>query len=251
VIFTVSLAGQTGRTVTVDYSTADGTATAPGDYTSTSGTLSFAPGETAKTITVPVVGDTIDEPDETFSVALSGAVDVTIADGLGVGTIVDDDQPSSPGEGRAISVRNVRVKEGDSGTTAARFTVSLSTASAQDVAVDYTTVDGTAIAPADYSTVSGRLVFPAGATGATVTVPVVGDTVPERRETFSLVLSNPSAGADIAAGRGVGIIVDDDRCFGAIPGPALGGAPRAPRGIAFTAVFEAPDAPSGVSLFRP
>jgi hypothetical protein len=208
--FTVSLAGQTERTVAVSYGTADGTATAPGDYTSTSATLSFAPGETSKTVTVPVAGDTLDEPDETFAVDLADAVDASIADGEGVGTIVDDDEPLPPGAGPAISVGNVRVTEGDSDTTPATFKVSLSRPSAQDVAVGYATVDGTAVADTDYVATTGRLVVPAGETASTVTVPVRGDTVRERRETFSLVLSNPSAGADIAAGAGIGTIMDDD-----------------------------------------
>jgi hypothetical protein len=208
--FTVSLAGQSDRTVSVGYATADDTATAPGDYTSTSGTLSFAPGETSKTVTVPVAGDTLDEPDETFAVDLADAVDASIADGEGVGTIVDDDEPLPPGAGPAISVGNVRVTEGDSDTTPATFKVSLSRPSAQDVAVGYATVDGTAVADTDYVATTGRLVVPAGETASTVTVPVRGDTVRERRETFSLVLSNPSAGADIAAGAGIGTIMDDD-----------------------------------------
>jgi Calx-beta domain/Glucose / Sorbosone dehydrogenase len=213
--FTVSLAGQTERTVTVSYGTADGTATAPGDYTSTSGTLSFAPGETTKTISVAVAGDTIDEADETFAVNLTDAVDASIADGEGAGTITDNDEPLPPGEAPAISVANVRVREGDSDTTPATFKVSLSKPATQDVAVDYTTLDGTAIAPWDYLTTTGRLVVPPGATAATVTVPVRADTIWERRETFSLVLSNPSTGAAILDGRGRAAIVDDDLGGGA------------------------------------
>ena len=79
----------------VTYATANGTATAGSDYTATSGTLTFAPGESTKTITVLVKGDKTKEPDETFYVNLSGAVGATIADGTGVGTILNDDSKTS------------------------------------------------------------------------------------------------------------------------------------------------------------
>ena len=77
----------------VDYATANGTASAPSDYASRGGTLTFSSGQTQKTIEVPVKGDTLDEPDETFSVALSNPSNATISDGRAVGTITDDDPP--------------------------------------------------------------------------------------------------------------------------------------------------------------
>ena len=76
--FTVTLAKRTPLRVSVAYTTADGTATAGSDYTATTGTLVFAPGETSKTIAVPIVGDTAFEPDETFTLALSNPVNGTI-----------------------------------------------------------------------------------------------------------------------------------------------------------------------------
>ena len=94
--FTVTLAPANNQTVTVNFTTANGTATAPGDYTATSGTLTFAPNETTKTISVPVKGDTLVEPDETFFVNLSGATVATISDAQGQGTIVNDDTNSPP-----------------------------------------------------------------------------------------------------------------------------------------------------------
>ncbi len=89
--FTISLSVATSQTVTVNYATADGTANAPTDYQATSGTLSFAPGETSKTVTVSVNGDTTVEPNETFTVNLTGAVNGTIVGGVGTGTIINDD----------------------------------------------------------------------------------------------------------------------------------------------------------------
>ncbi len=107
-VFTVTLSSPASGTVTVHFATADGTATSANgkdkDYTSTSGTLTFSPGQTSKTITVTVKGDKTVEPDETFFVNLSNASGATIADGQGVGTIVNDDgagpgKPSGGGPG--------------------------------------------------------------------------------------------------------------------------------------------------------
>jgi Tol biopolymer transport system component len=90
--FTVTLSGASTTAVAVDYATADGTATQPEDYQQTGDTLTFAANETTATVTVPVSGDTIDEPDESFSVLLSNPQNAEIADGEASGTIVDDDE---------------------------------------------------------------------------------------------------------------------------------------------------------------
>ena len=125
--FTVSLSTVSGRTVTVDYATANGTATAPADYTAVPVTaLSFSPGQTTRTVTVVVNGDALDEGDETFNVNLSGASGATIGDGIGVGTITDDDPLP------ALSINDVTVTEGDTGTVAATFTIGLSAAERPD-----------------------------------------------------------------------------------------------------------------------
>jgi hypothetical protein len=91
--FTVSLLGGTSaHAVTVNYTTANGTATSPSDYAATSGTVTFAPGEVSKTVTVQVAGDAVDEADETFAVNLSAPAGAGIVDGTGTGTILDDDR---------------------------------------------------------------------------------------------------------------------------------------------------------------
>lgn len=92
-VFTVTLSAASGQTVTVNHASADGTGTQPADYASTSGTLTFTPGQTTRTITVPVVGETDAEVNETFFVNLSGATNATISDNQGVGTITNDDAP--------------------------------------------------------------------------------------------------------------------------------------------------------------
>lgn len=80
-----------GADTTVDFATANGTATSGSDYSATNGTLMFAEGETSKTVAVPVLGDNIFEPDETFLLNLLGVTNGTIADGQGLGTILNDD----------------------------------------------------------------------------------------------------------------------------------------------------------------
>ena len=135
-VVTVSLSAPSTKTVTVNYSTANGTASAGSDYQAVSGKLTFAPGQTSKSILVPVIGDRLGEPNETFFVNLSGAKNATIADGQGVVTIVDDEP--------RISINDVSATEGNSGTTPFTFTVSLSAAHDEPVTVNYATADGTA-----------------------------------------------------------------------------------------------------------
>ncbi len=89
--FTVSLARETNDTITVDYATVNATASSPGDYTSVSDTLTFAPSDTSKTISITIVGDTAPEENETFEVHLSNPSNAQIADAVGVGTIENDD----------------------------------------------------------------------------------------------------------------------------------------------------------------
>jgi len=201
--FTVSLSAASGRTVRVNYATADGTGLAPSDYTATSGTLTFTPGQTTKTVTVLVKGDTMNEADETFFVNLSSAENATIADAQGVGTIRNDDAVPS------LSINDVTVTEGTGGTTDATFTVSLSGASGRTVTVKYATANGTAVAPGDYGAASGTLVFTPGETTQTIVIGVVADSMDEVDETFLVKLSSPT-NATISDGQGSGTITDDD-----------------------------------------
>ena len=200
-LLTVSLTGSSKPTVSVNYSTAHGTAYSGSDYQATSGKLTFAKGETSKSILVPVFGDTSIESDENFFVNLSGAKNATIADSQGVVTIVNDDT--------SIRIYDVWLSEGNSGTTNFDFTVNLSVAISQPVTVNYATADGTATAGSDYQAKSGKLTIPAGQTSGTVTVLVNGDGQSEPDENFFVNLSNPTTGT-IGDGQGVGTIYDDE-----------------------------------------
>jgi hypothetical protein len=141
-IFAVELSNASDHQITVNYqTTTGGTATAGSDYTATSGTLTFLPGETSKNISVSVHEDSTDETDETIIVALSSPVYATLdSPAEATGTIDDDDGP-------VISIANASGSEGDSVT----FTVSLSAISPQDVIVSYSATDGTAAVGTHYT----------------------------------------------------------------------------------------------------
>jgi hypothetical protein len=156
-VFTVSIVGAHSGNISVGYSTANGTATAGADYTATSGTLTFGPGESTKTISVPVKGDTLDEYDEQLFVNLSSAAGGVITDSQGTGTIQDDDPAP------LVTINDVSKKEGNRGYTSFVFTVSLSAASGKHVSVNYATADGTAkVSGSDYLAVSGYVNFAPG-----------------------------------------------------------------------------------------
>jgi hypothetical protein len=189
--------------VTVDYATADGAATAPADYTSTAGPLSFPAGTTTRTVTVPVIGDLLDEANETFPLRLESAAGALIGDAQATGTILDDDPPP------AFSIEDVSVTEGETGTTLAGFTLSLSAPSGRTVSLAAATADGTATADADFTPGAWTVVFPPGDMATTVNVALRGDRVWEADETFAVNLSAP-ANATLADGQGAGTILNDD-----------------------------------------
>jgi len=204
--FTVSLSSAPTIAVTVDYATADDTATAgSGDYVSTGGTLTFVAGETTKTVTVTVNGDTAVENNETFFVNLSNAVGAKIFDAQGKGTINNDDVPPA-----SLSINDISFAERHRESRGQSFTVTLSTALTTAVTVDYATSDGTATAGSDYVAKSGTITFSAGVTSQTITIIVYGDRTTEGDETFFVRLSNV-VGASISDGEGMATILNDDR----------------------------------------
>ena len=121
----MSLSAATTLDVTVRFATANDTAAAGIDYLATNGIITFSPGQTNKTILVPVISDLLHEPPETFQVNLSNPTNATLPNPHALVTIFDNDP--LPG----LSINDVTVSEGNSGTTNAVFTVSLSKASSQ------------------------------------------------------------------------------------------------------------------------
>ena len=166
--FTVSLSAVSATPVTVQYTTANGTATAGSDYTTTSGTLTIPAGATSRTVTIPVQGDTALEANETFFVNLSVPSGAKLTDAQGIGTINNDDI-------RNLKINDVSKAEGNSGTTPFTFTVSLNAISSGPVTVKYATANGTATAGSDYTAASGTLTIPAGQISKTLTINVIGN----------------------------------------------------------------------------
>ncbi|MDB5899650.1 MAG: type 1 secretion target domain protein, partial [Ramlibacter sp.] len=200
--FTVLLTAASGRPVSVNYATADGTAVAGGDYTAASGTLTFAPGVTAQTITVAIADDTVFEgaAGETFTVLLSGATNAAISTATGTGTIIDND-----GAPTITTIASPTATEGSDLV----YAVTLSNASSSATSFAFSLGGGSASA-ADYGaatfsngvTLSGAtLTVPAGVSSFTVTVAGVQDTLDEANETVPLSIGSVT---------GAGTIVDDD-----------------------------------------
>jgi hypothetical protein len=202
--FTVSRTGTAA--FAIDFAVTDGTATAGSDYLAADGTLNFAAGQTTRTVSVTINGDTSIEPDETFFVNLTNPTNGgTILDGQGLGTITNDDAAAVVGN---ISISDVTITEGNSGTRTATFTVSHTGTAA--FAVDFATANGTATAGSDYLAAGGTLNFAAGEATRTVSVTVNGDTSIEPYETFFLNLTNPTNGGTITDAQGLGTINNDD-----------------------------------------
>jgi uncharacterized repeat protein (TIGR01451 family) len=225
--FVVTLSSPSTNTVRVNFSTANGNATAPTDFVNRSGTLIFAPGSTSEVFSVGVRGDVAYETNETFFVNLTLPQNATIADGQAVATILNDDAPPM------VSITDVSVTEGNSGTNNAVFRIGLSAPNGLPVVVRYSTSNGTARAGSDYIGRNGSVTFSPGTLFLTqsVTIQVRGDTMAESNETFYINLTSATNGV-IAKGQGVGMIINDESAgvfdrFGwsSIPSPQMTDAP--------------------------
>jgi hypothetical protein len=200
--FLATLSAPSGRPVRLTYATSDGTAAAGTDYEAVNTVVEIPRGAASWPLAVPVRGDKVAEPDETFVVDLTQPVNVVLGSAQVTGTITNDDPPG-------LSVEDASVVEPEAGTRDMTFTVSLTPAPPGPVTVDYATVNGTAAAPDDFASVGGQLSFDETTLTRTVSVPVNTDTLIERSETFLLKLSNPSGGTPLAhGGEGTGTILD-------------------------------------------
>jgi hypothetical protein len=226
-IFTVTLNAASGQTIEVPFATGDDTATVAGlDYTPTSGSIIFQPGQTSRTITVQASGDTLNELNETFKLTLTAPANVTAGTIVGTATITNDDPLPE------VAISNSQPKaEGNSGTAEFFFEIQLvnasgqETASGQEVTVDYSTANGTAdVTNDDYIGQNGRITFAPGATSKLITVLANGDTRNEADETFTVVLNNPQ-NATLKSGQSSGqtTINNDD----AVPTISIGDVSKA------------------------
>lgn len=202
----VTRSGGTTGTVTVQYTTSNGSATAGSDYTTTSGTLTFGPGVATRPIAIPITDDTTTESSETFTVTLSSPTGGAslVSPSTATVTIADNDSGSQTIQ---LSASAYSLAESD-GTITISVTRSSTTGARS---VDYTTSNGTAIAGTDYSTSAGTLAFAAGEATKTFSVTVIDDSTDEGNETVTITLSNPTGGATLGSpSTGTLTIVDDD-----------------------------------------
>ncbi|MET0646923.1 MAG: Calx-beta domain-containing protein, partial [Pyrinomonadaceae bacterium] len=209
VIRVVRTGGSRG-TLTVNYSTGAGTATAGADYTPASGQLTFAEGETEKTFNIPIADDGVTEPEETVSLTLGGMVETESLGAYARATlhILDSNTTLTlvpelpPADGYAFT-------EGNAGTRNAVIPIRLSAATSRTVTVDYAAV---ALQPGvnrDFVPVSGTLTFEPGTYRKEVLIPIIGDTIDEFTEIFNLVFSNPSGATLLLPEVSVNILDDD------------------------------------------
>jgi Calx-beta domain len=170
----------------VSFKTKNGTATSPADYIAKSGSVRFAGKKLTKTVGVTIVGDALDEPDETFFLELTAATGATIADGEGVATITDDDPPPALQFPSTLSVPEGQI--GD--TSLAAIDVTLSAPSGNEISADWTTNDVSATAGSDYTADTGTIDFAPGETEHVILIEIIGDDTAEGDETFTVTFSN-------------------------------------------------------------
>ncbi len=208
-ILTISLDQATTTTTTVEYFTSDGTAIAGLDYSTTTNTASINASSTTTTIAVPIIEDSIDELNETFTVELrnpSGGAQISVANGAATVTIQDNDPAP------IVSIADISVDEGVGNAT---LTITQDRPSSRDVTVDVNTSDVSAAAGQDYTATDTTSTILAGATTTTVAIPVLDDSIDEPNETFTVTISGPTSDAQIGDGAATVTIQDND------PGPVL------------------------------
>lgn len=200
--FSVSLSAPSAGIITIAFGTLDGSALAGSDYSANSGTLTFAPGETSKTISVFTNDDLAYEGNESFSINLESVSGATVGRGTATGTIVENDPaPVMFAVGNAAAVA-----EGG----ALVFTVTKGNETTGTTSINYATANGTAAAGSDYSAGSGTLTFAPGETAKTVSVQTIDDAMQEASETVLLSLSNP-VGGTVTVSQASGTINDNDQ----------------------------------------
>lgn len=207
--FTLTLDAPAPAAVSGRVTAADGTAVAGADYRLTADTFSIPAGARSATISVAVIGDNADEPDETFLLNLASVSGANITDGQGTGRITDNDPLPvlSVGEANVVAIEGAG-KE-------LTFRVSLSEVSGRAVTVRFVTRDDTATAGSDYTAVNRQFTIPAGADSVAVSVPLLDDSVYEGSEQLTVTIVEAKS-ATIGTGRAVGTIDDDEQA--ALPG---------------------------------
>jgi hypothetical protein len=204
---TVSRTGGNASDVVIGYSTVDGTAKAGSDYQSATGNLIFGANETSKTISVPIINDALNEDTETFGLSLQNISGGGTLGGQTNITVNLQDNDPLPG----LSVSNYSIAEGNDGLKTISVNLMLLAPSGRTVSVNYATRNGTATAPDDYLSATGTVNFAAGEVSKTIVLNIVGETIYESHETFSLVLSDAVNGTIVNGAAEITILNDDSK----------------------------------------
>ncbi|MCA2630841.1 MAG: endo-1,3-1,4-beta-glycanase ExsH [Microcystis sp. M20BS1] len=205
-IFKVTLSTTSTQTITVNYATANNTATAGSDYTAKTGTLTFTPGQISQDIIISVNGDTAIEPDETFLINLANPSNALITDNQGLGTITNDD-----GDNTSVTLAVSPGSVTEDGTTNLVYTFTRTGVTTNPLTVNYT-LGGTATLNTDYTRTgtTNTVTFAANSSTATVTVDPKTDTTVESNETIALTLAS-GTGYTVGTTTAVtGTITNDD-----------------------------------------
>ena len=214
----VTRSGGSSGAASVAYSTANGTATAGSDYTATSGTLTWAAGESAtRTIRIPIVNDSVAEPTEAFSVRLSNVSGASLgATSAATVTITDDDSGSASG-GAGTLAFSANTYSVDENAGVATITVTRTGGTNGTVKVSYSSANGSATAGLDYAPVNSTLTWgPGDGAAKTFSVPIIDDTVAEPNETVTLTLSAPTGGAALGATKTAVLTIRDNDAPGTL-----------------------------------
>ena len=204
----VNRTGNVSGSVSVNYATSDGTATAGSDYTAASGTITFGPNELSKIITIPIINDNLFENgSETFNLTLSGPTGAGILTSPSAMAITINDNDSKPS---LFITSTLSITEGDTGTKNLNVNVSLTNPTVQVVTVNFATSNGSATAGSDYVAASGAVTLGPGASAAPVTIVINGDTTVEPNETFSIGLSNAANVSFVSGPTATVTILNDD-----------------------------------------
>ncbi|NMQ26796.1 hypothetical protein E4Q23_02910, partial [Candidatus Accumulibacter phosphatis] len=208
--FVITLDRPSTGVVSMNYATQDGTAIAGSDFVATSGSLSFAVGETARTVQVSLLNDSTPESSEAFNLVLSALNGATTLDPVGTAIIAENDAV-------AVATSNISVDDivvGES-QTYADFLVRLDQPNTATVKVSYALLGASASGyGTDFHNQSGDLTFAPGETVKTVRATITNDSNPEPTENFVLLLSNPSSNATLARPVATATIIDNDAAPG-------------------------------------
>lgn len=209
IILTIGRTGNIAGNLSVNYTTSNATAIAGSDYTATSGTITFADGETTKTISVPIIDDSLHDPNESFNVKLSNPSNGSIVNGTATVTITDNDTAPE----MTFNPVDYTVNENGGQVT---LIINRTQNTAGPLTINYTTSNGTATVGNDFAATSGIITFADGETSKTISVSIIDDNILESNERFTVTLSNPSNGITTNATATV-TISDNDAQISIIP----------------------------------